>query len=138
MKKEEGKEKIRIMVFCNDKDHLGKLNNAIYQHSMEIARAANKPGADVSIINYLKTSDLNGTPARNLVIIVLSLIGGNADPPWDIPLLKHRFGVSVIVEVPEDFPEIKSLRVIELWNASYVFGENEDAGDFIAKALTLG
>lgn len=120
------KEKIQIMVICDDEKHLSELVSAI-----------NRRGAQVfNVVSFAKTCNLNGKTERNtgnLQVIVLSCIG-KADPPYDLWVLRHRFPcASKIVELDIDTTE--RAYNITRWGADDIFSKGEDVVDVIIKAL---
>ncbi|MHC4171378.1 MAG: hypothetical protein ACYTBX_16890 [Planctomycetota bacterium] len=120
----------KILVICGNKGHLKELVSTINQRD-----------ASVFIVeSFAKTSDLNGTTASNVKdvrLIVLSLVGGKADPPWDLFMLGLRFRlpyVPVIVELDEGTSQKRAYRMIE-WGAWDVFGTDENVGDVIERVI---
>jgi hypothetical protein len=117
----------KMLIICNNEEHLNELVGTI-----------NRSGADVfTVESFAKTSDLNGTTARNIddiQLVLLSLVG-KADAPWDLWVLRHRLpSIPIIVELDVDNPE-RAYKMIE-WGAWDVFGVDENVWDVITRIIS--
>ncbi|UCF42887.1 MAG: hypothetical protein JSV99_09925 [Planctomycetota bacterium] len=139
MEKDMEKEKIEIMVICDDERHLNELTSDINRRLAEIASAIGRRGAEITVVSFARTSDLNGTTAfnvENLKVIVLSC-AGRADPPYDLWVLRHRFPrASRVGELDIDTQE-RAYHMIDCWGADDIFSKGEDVVDVIIKILEL-
>lgn len=131
------KEMIKIMTVCDNKEYLNELTGAINRRGAEIAAAIGRPGVEVAVVSFAKTSDLNGTTKRNienLEAIVLSS-AGKADPPYDLWLFQRKFPrASKISE--SDSPE-RDYYMKCCWGADDIFRKGEDIVDVIIRALKV-
>ncbi len=121
-----GKKEEKIWVVCGDEKNRNELVGNISQQFAGV----------FTVEGFAKTSDLDSITAKDVILIVLSLVGEKADPPWDIPWLGHRFRAPVIVEVDKDTPPQRAYRMIE-WGAYDVFGTDDDVCDVIRRVLLL-
>ena len=84
--------KQKVFVVCSNKTRLNELVDVVSQRCADV----------FTVKSFTKTSDLNGAlthNVKNVRLIVLSLVGGKADPPWDLWLLRHKSYAPIIVEI---------------------------------------
>jgi hypothetical protein len=112
----------KILVICGNRDRQGELMNILKQHA-----------ADVKC--YDRTSDLNGTVAHNIegVDLILLSLAGEADAPWDLWVLRHRFCTPIVVELDVDTPE-RAYNML-IWGAYDIFTGDEDVWDVITRVI---
>ncbi len=118
----------RILVICGNEEHLNELVKTINQRFAGI----------FNVDSCAKTSALCGaTESKNVRLIVLSLVGGKADPPWDIFILGHRFlrpYAPVIVEVEKETSPERAYNML-LWGAYETFTKDEDVWEVVKKVI---
>ena len=120
-------EERKIFVVCGNKKHLNELVSMISLLCVSLFK----------VEGFAKTSDLRGRRDKNVILIVLSLIGGEADPPWDIFLLRRRFQAPIIVEVTKNASEVRRYRLLTVWKAYEVFDAEDDVCDVIRRVSPL-
>jgi hypothetical protein len=113
----------RIFVVCGEKNRLNELVGKII---LLVAGLFTVEG-------FAKTSDLSKRTDKDVVLSVLSLIGGKADPPWDIFWLGRRFQAPVIVEVAKRTSATRRYRCLVVWKAYEVFDTDDDVCNVIRR-----
>jgi len=130
-------KEVKILIICDDENHLKNLIKPIHKRDLEIAAAAGRPGAKVNVSTFARVSDLNGTESKSNInwdVIVLSS-AGRADPPYDLWVLRHKFPDPLRIAELDINTQERVYHFTCCWGADDVFIGNQDMVNVIIENL---